>query len=80
MICVDHKSSIFGSRTYTSSSNWMLQDTKTGFSDFCFTIELHVHDVQALPAYRPSHPCLDSLHEKIYLKACKQQEIWDHYH
>ena len=36
-----------------------------GFSAFCFTIELHVHDVQALPAYRPSHPCLDSLHEKF---------------
>ena len=38
---------------------------KVGFSAFCFTIELHVHDVQALPAYRPSHPCLDSLHKKF---------------
>ena len=26
------------------------------FVAFCFTIELHVHDVQALPAYSPSHP------------------------
>ena len=28
-------------------------------------VQLHVHDVQALPAYRPSHPCLDSLNEKF---------------
>ena len=54
-----------------------------GFSAFCFTIELHVHDVQALPAYRPSHPCLDSIQAvtsmpwqltwKIYSKLLKSK-------
>ena len=39
-----------------------LDHARSDFSVFCFTIELHVHDVQALLAYQPSCPCL---HEKF---------------